>query len=107
MRPPIVELFETFQPVQHSRVIVAHARLFGIAVGNSLVTLDNGFNRGLALGGQMRESCAHGNHLRVCPFKLRRTLGMRCGRAFTFARQSFCLLRQLLQSAVKLPREFL
>ena len=48
----LVEFLETLQPVQRARMFVADARQLRFGVGNSFVTLDDGFDRGFTFGRQ-------------------------------------------------------
>ena len=54
VRPPLVELLKTLQPVKRTRMIVADPRELCIAVRNSFVSFDHVSDRRLAFRHQAR-----------------------------------------------------
>src|SRR6266850_8431719 len=105
MRAPLVEFLESLEPVQRARIIVTHARLFGIVVRNTLVAFDYGFDGGFSLGRKPAEFCARHYDLLVELLGLSSAFCVSSGGAFAFARQTFSLLRKFLESILELPRQ--
>src|SRR6267143_3655972 len=106
MRATLVEFLETFEPVEGARIIVTHARLFGIVVRNTLVAFDYGFDGGFSLGREPAEFCARHYNLLVELLGLGSAFCVSSGSAFAFARQTFSLLSEFLGPILELPRQF-
>src|SRR5205814_1765923 len=106
MSPALIQLLKAFQSMQRARMFVSHPCLFRVGIGNSLVSFNDCFQGGLALGNQSRKLFSLGQDLPIQPFGFSASLEMRrCG-TFAFARQAIRLLGYLLQTVLELASQF-
>src|ERR1051326_205104 len=103
MRPSIIELLKALQAMQGPRMIIAHARLFRVAIGNALVSFHDGSDGGFAFSSQAGEFGAGHRNLLGQSREFSLAFVVRRSRALTFAGQTIRLLREFLETVFQLP----
>src|SRR2546423_1847971 len=107
MRTSIIEFLKALQAMQRTRMVIAHPRLFRVAIGNALVTFHNGSDGSFSFSYQAGEFCACNCDLVGKALKFGLAFIVRSRRAFAFARQTICLLREFLEAVFKLPSQLM
>ena len=79
----------------------------GVAIGNALVTFHNGPDGSFSFSNQAGEFCAGNCDLVGKSLKFGLAFIVRSRRAFAFARQTICLLREFLEAVFKLPSQLM
>src|SRR6185295_18735131 len=87
MRPSIIQLLKALQAVQRTRMVIAHSRLFRIAIGNALVSFDNGPDGGFTFSSQAGKFGAGNCDLLGESLKFSLAFVVSSRRALAFSRQ--------------------
>src|SRR5438067_11743042 len=88
-------------------MVIAYSRLFRVAISNALVSFHHGSDGGFTFSGQACEFCACNCDLLGESLKFSLAFIVRSRRAFAFARQTICLLREFLKAVFKLPSQLM